>query len=203
MIAATVNKAARPVPAWALYFVAVIPPVWLVYLGLTGGLGVDPVKVMEHQMGEWGLQLFIATLAITPLRRYAGINLLKFRRALGVITFFYILGHLLVWLVLDVQILAQVWADILKRPYITVGMASFLLMLPLALTSNNLAVRKLGGTAWRKLHWLTYPAVILGGVHYLMLVKGWQWEPIIYLCVIGVLLLLRQGGKKAPRTAAS
>nr|WP_110553589.1 protein-methionine-sulfoxide reductase heme-binding subunit MsrQ [Pseudaestuariivita atlantica] len=189
---AVVNSGARRVPTWLVYALAVVPPVWLFYAGLTGGLGIDPVKAMEQQMGLLGLQLFIATLCITPLRRFAGINLIRFRRALGLITFFYILCHLLVWLVLDVQILSQIIADIYKRPYITVGMAAFVLMIPLAITSNNMSVRRMGAAAWNRLHWLTYPAVILGGVHYVMLVKGWQIQPLIYLGVILGLLALRQ-----------
>ena len=86
----------------------------------------------------------MGSLAVSPLRRFAGLNLLTFRRAVGLLAFFYLVVHLLVWLVLDVQILAQVWADILKRPYITVGMAGFLALVPLAVTSNDWAVRRLG-----------------------------------------------------------
>lgn len=145
---------------------------------------------MEHALGERGLQLLILGLAITPLRRHAGLNLLKFRRAIGLLTFFYILLHLLVWLVLDVQILSQIWADILKRPYITIGMAGFVVMLPLAATSNNLSVRRLG-RRWQKLHKATYAVAILGAVHYVMLAKGFQIEPLVYLCVVLLLLGLR------------
>ena len=185
-----INGGLRKVPAWPLYIVGAIPPVWLFIAGVTGGLGVDPVKVMEHQMGEWGLWLLIAGLAVTPLRRHVGLNLLKFRRAIGLLTFFYILGHLLVWLVLDVQILGQVWDDILKRPYITIGMAAFVLMIPLALTSNNWSIRKLG-PKWRSLHKLVYAVAILGALHFTLLVKGFQYEPLIYFAVILGLLALR------------
>ncbi len=184
------NATLRRVPVWAVYLVGLLPPVWFLYQGLTGGLGVDPVKAIEHRLGELGLQALILGLAVTPLRRLIGLNLMKFRRAIGVLTFYYISMHLLVWLVLDVQILSQIWADILKRPYITIGMAGFLMLLPLAVTSNNLSVRKLG-PRWRTLHKLVYPAAILGGVHFVMLVKGWQMEPMIYLAVILGLLLYR------------
>ncbi|WP_163847414.1 protein-methionine-sulfoxide reductase heme-binding subunit MsrQ [Pseudooceanicola aestuarii] len=185
-----INGVLRRVPAWPLYIVGAVPPIWLFISGVTGGLGVDPVKVMEHQMGEWGLWLLIAGLAVTPLRRHVGLNLLKFRRAIGLLTFFYILGHLLVWLVLDVQILSQVWADILKRPYITVGMAAFVLMIPLAVTSNNRSIRRLG-SKWRKLHKAVYAVAILGALHFVLLVKGFQLEPLIYLAAILFLLALR------------
>ncbi len=148
------------------------------------------MKELEHELGELGLQFLILGLAITPLRRFLGVNLIRFRRAIGVLTFYYVACHLLVWLVLDVQILSQIWADILKRPYITIGMGSFLIMLPLAVTSNNYSVRKLGRN-WRQLHKLVYPAVFLGGLHYVMLVKTWQAEPLIYFTVILALLATR------------
>lgn len=184
------NRGLRKLPAWVLYVVAVFPPSLLLYAGLTGGLGVEPIKALEHEIGELGLQVLIATLAITPLRRFTGLNLIKFRRALGLIGFVYIFLHLLVWLLLDVRIVDQILADIVKRPYITIGMLGFVLMIPLALSSNNWSLRKLGPT-WRKLHKLFYPAIILGGIHYVMVVKGWQLEPLIYLGVIVGLLAVR------------
>lgn len=184
------NNVLRRCPVWVLYLVGAAYPAWLLYLGVTGGLGVDPVKALEHEMGERALQLLVLGLAVTPLRQRLGVNLMKFRRAIGVITFFYVLLHLLVWLVLDVQILGQIWADILKRPYITIGMAGFLVLLPLAITSNNWSVRKLG-RRWRVLHKAVYGAALLGGVHFVMLVKGFQIEPLVYLAVIALLLALR------------
>ena len=184
------NSALRRLPAWPLYIFAVFPVIWLFYQGSIGALGVDPVKAIEHQMGRWGLQLLIVGLLISPLWQYVGLNLLKFRRAIGVITFFYIAVHLLVWLVLDVQIVNQVIADIAKRPYITIGMGAFVLMVPLVLTSNNTSVRRLGRN-WARLHKLVYPIAVLGGIHYVMLVKGWQIQPMIYLVIIICLILLR------------
>ncbi|WP_170787493.1 protein-methionine-sulfoxide reductase heme-binding subunit MsrQ [Ruegeria lacuscaerulensis] len=186
----TVNQILRRVPVWAVYLLGLIPAPWLFYQGLTGGLGIDPIEALEHRYGELALQLLIVVLAVSPLRRFSGLNLTKFRRALGVLTFVYVSLHLLVWLVLDVQLPSQIWADILKRPYITVGMAGFLLLLPLAVTSNNLSVRRLG-PRWRVLQRLVYPAAILGGLHYVMLAKGFQIEPLIYLSVILGLLALR------------
>lgn len=188
---AKLNNAVRRIPVWLLYVLGAAYPVWLFYAGLTGGLGVDPVKVMEHALGERALQLLILGLAVTPLRKHLGLNLIKVRRAIGVIAFFYVFAHLLVWLVLDVQIPSQIWADIVKRPYVTIGMAGFLLMLPLAITSNNWSVRKLGPQAWQRLHRLTYAVCLLGGLHFVWLVKGFQLEPLIYLGVIAGLLALR------------
>ena len=191
-----VNLAIGAVPPWLVYSVAVLPPAWLLYQGLTGGLGVEPIKRLEHELGELALQLLIATLAIRPIREWTGVNLLKQRRALGVITFFYVALHLSVWLFLDVQFLDQIWADIVKRPYVTVGMAAFILMIPLAVTSNNLSLRKLGPKRWRRLHRLMYPAVLLGALHYVMLAKGFQIEPLVYLAVTLALLALRISGPR-------
>ncbi len=186
----TLNQILRRIPVWVVYVFGVLPAPWLFYQGLTGGLGIDPIEALEHRYGELALQLLIFVLAISPLRRFFGLNLLKFRRALGVLTFVYVSLHLLVWLVLDVQVPGQIWADIVKRPYITVGMAAFVLMVPLAITSNNLSMRKLG-PRWRSLQRLVFPAAILGGLHYVMLAKGFQLEPLIYLSLITGLLLLR------------
>ena len=191
-----VNLAIGAVPPWLVYSVAVLPPAWLLYQGLTGGLGVEPIKRLEHELGELALQLLIATLAIRPIREWTGVNLLKQRRALGVITFFYVALHLSVWLFLDVQFLDQIWADIVKRPYVTVGMAGFILMIPLAVTSNNLSLRKLGPKRWRRLHRLMYPAVLLGALHFVMLAKGFQIEPLVYLAVTLALLALRISGPR-------
>ena len=194
------NQMARKPPTWAVYGLGALYPAWLLWQGLTGGLGVDPVKVMEHALGEAGLQLLIAGLCITPLRRYAGLNLLRFRRAIGLLSFSYIALHLLVWLVLDVQILSQIWADILKRPYITIGMAGFLLLIPLAVTSNNLSVRRMG-RRWHRLHKLAYVAVLLGALHFVMLAKGFQLEPLLYMVTVLALLFLRVAPPKARKAA--
>lgn len=186
------NAALRRIPTWALYILYLLPVPWLLYLAQTGGLGREPIKALEHELGEIALQLLIIGLCVTPLRQYLGLNLLKFRRALGVLAFTYVALHLAVWVVLDMNLLwAQMWADVWKRPYITIGMAGFALLLPLALTSNNLSVRKLGAATWRKLHKLTYVAVLLGGIHYLWLVKGIQIEPILYMAAILGLLAVR------------
>ena len=199
-LADRLNGALRRVPIWALYILGALPPVWFFYLGITGGLGAEPIKALEHRLGELGLQFLVAGLAVTPLRRFSGINLIRFRRAIGVLTFSYIAVHLLVWLVLDVQDLARIWADIVKRPYITIGMTGFALLLPLALTSNNWSVRKLG-PRWRKLHKLVYLAALLGAVHFVMLKKTWEMEPLLYLGAIVLLLALRVRPQRRVRPA--
>lgn len=184
------NTIARRVPTWVVYIVGLLPIPWLLFQAQTGGLGAEPIKALEKELGLLALQLLIAGLAITPARRYLRLNLIKFRRALGLLAFIYVSLHLLVWLVLDVGILSQIWADILKRPYITIGMAGFACLIPLAATSNNFSIRKLGAT-WRKLHRLTYLAAILAGVHFIWLVKGFQIDPLLYMAAILALLVLR------------
>lgn len=200
MMVDLINRQARKLPTWVVYLIGFLPMPLLFWQGITGALGVDPVKALEHEYGKLALQLLILGLAITPARRHLGLNLLKFRRAIGLLSFFYVLAHLLVWAVLDVQTLGAVWADIVKRPYITIGMAGFALLLPLAVTSNNRSVRALGA-GWRKLHKLTYPAVLLGGIHYVWLVKGWQLEPLIYLAAILFLFALRLPKRRKARVA--
>ena len=185
-----INRLARKLPTWAIYVLYLLPVPVLLYMAQTGGLGREPVKALEHELGEIAIQLLIIGLCITPLRRFAGVNLIKFRRAFGILAFVYVVLHLLVWAVLDVQTLERVWADIVKRPYVTIGMAGFVLMLPLIATSNNRAVRWLG-PLWRRVHLLTYPVALLAAVHFIWVRKGFQLEPILYLVVIGGLLAVR------------
>lgn len=188
-----INGWLRKVPAWPIYPIFALWGGWYFYLALTRNTGIwtNQVQGLEHVVGLLALKLLIAILAITPIRTHTGVNLVKFRRALGVTAFFLVLYHFLVWWFLDVQSLSRVVADIVKRPYITFGMGALVLLIPLALTSNNLSIRKLGPLAWRRLHWLTYPAVLLAAVHFVWLRKGWQAEPLIYLGVIAVLLAIR------------
>lgn len=190
-IANTMNGALRRIPAWSVYVIASVWVGWMFYLAATNQMGPEPINALEREYGAMGFKLLIVGLAVTPLRTWTGINLIKFRRALGVTTFFLILAHFLVWAVLDVQTFARVWTEIVKRKYVTVGMAAFVLLIPLAVTSNNLSIRKMGPVAWRKLHKLVYPIAFLAGVHFLWLVKGFQIEPILYMAAILGLLALR------------
>jgi sulfoxide reductase heme-binding subunit YedZ len=195
-----INSLARRVPVWAVWlgFGWVAP--WLVYLGTTGRLGPEPIKALEHELGEIALQLLIIGLCLTPLRRYLGVNLLRFRRAIGLLAFSYVSLHLAVWLFLDVQDAGRIWADIVKRPYVTVGMTAFALMVPLAATSNNRSVRWLG-PRWRMVHRLTYAVAVLGAIHFIWLSKGFQIEPLAYLAVILTLLALRWRSVRRQRSA--
>lgn len=204
-IVQTINGALRKVPAWTIYIAGAVYAVWQFWLALNqiGPYLVEPINVLERAYGEVGLKLMVLGLMVTPLRKWAGLNLIKFRRAIGVTAFFFVLAHFLVFAILDVQSLSRVWAEIVKRPYVTVGMVAFLLMIPLAVTSNNLSVRRMGAAAWNKLHKLTYPAAILGAVHYLWLVRGFELEPIIYLVVTLGLVAARYVSlwRNKPRTS--
>ncbi len=192
-----IQKAATWAPRWLVYALGLAPAAWLVVAGLTNRLGVDPVKTLENQLGEWAIWFLILGLAVSPLRRLTGLNLMKYRRALGLIAFAYVLLHLTTYVVLDRWLnMAEIVEDVLKRPYIMAGMAAFLLLLPLAVTSNDALVRRMGAPGWRRLHKLAYPACVLGALHYVLLTKTWAFEPIAYLLLILALILLR----KLPKT---
>jgi sulfoxide reductase heme-binding subunit YedZ len=176
---------------WALYILGLCPAAWYFYQAATGGLGFNPVKEFEHVIGIWALRLIIATLAITPLRDLAGINWMRYRRALGLLAFYYVLIHFTVYLLLDLQLnFAAVGGDIIRRPYITIGFACLLLLIPLALTSNNWSIRRLSG-GWSKLHKLIYLIAAGGALHYFMAVKSVTLVPFIHMALVAVLLAYR------------
>jgi sulfoxide reductase heme-binding subunit YedZ len=183
-----INRAARQVPVWAVYALGMALLALPVVLAAAGLSGPDPVKVLEHELGLGGLQLLIATLCVTPLR-WAGINLLKFRRALGLLAFAAISLHFLTWIVLDMGLRwSEVLTDLTRRPYIVVGFAAFLALIPLAVTSNNASIRRLGAAAWTRLHKLAYPAILAGAVHFVMIGKVYTLESGLYLAVILALI---------------
>ncbi|KEO52213.1 protein-methionine-sulfoxide reductase heme-binding subunit MsrQ [Thioclava indica] len=190
-----INGALRRVPSWVVYLAGLIPLAWVVYLTFTGGIGVDPVKGIEHRLGKIALWFLVGGLAITPARRWLGLNLIRYRRAIGLLAFFYIALHLSAWAVLDMGMLwSQALADLVKRRYLLLGISAFILLIPLAATSNNASIRKLGRN-WRRLHWLVYPAVMLGVVHYLLQMKvisteGWLWLTAV-LALLGLRLVPR------------
>ncbi|WJR67131.1 protein-methionine-sulfoxide reductase heme-binding subunit MsrQ [Neorhizobium sp. CSC1952] len=176
---------------WALYAIGLMPAVWYFYLAATGGLGFNPVKEFEHLLGIWALRFIIATLAVTPLRDLAGINWIRYRRALGLLAFYYVLMHFSVYALLDLRLdLGAVGGDIAKRPYITIGFACLLLLIPLALTSNNWSIRKLQ-QGWNKLHKLIYLIAIGGAFHYVLAVKSVTLVPFVHVALIVLLLAYR------------
>lgn len=187
-----INGWLRKIPAWPLYFLLPIPGIYTFVLALLNQLGPDPLYELIRTFGERGLQLIILTLLISPIRRWTGVSLLKFRRAIGLVSFYYICGHMLVWIAID-----QGWnintiiEEIIKRPFITVGMFGFLTLVPLAITSNNYSIRKLGALVWNKIHRLVYLAGAAGVIHYLLVVKAWPMEPIVYTLIVALLLAIR------------
>ncbi|MFN3723716.1 MAG: protein-methionine-sulfoxide reductase heme-binding subunit MsrQ [Paracoccaceae bacterium] len=185
------NAFARRIPTGVVWAAAAVPFVWLVWTAATNRLGADPVKAIELKLGLWGLQFLLASLCITPLRR-AGLNLLRFRRVLGVMAFFYIAMHFVAWVLLDMGLRwDEIVRDLYKRPYIVVGMVGLLAMAPLAATSTNAAIRRLGAVQWRRLHRLAYVAAVAGAMHFVILVKGWPAEPLLYAGAFAAVLLLR------------
>lgn len=191
------------IPLWSVYTVGFLPAVWYFYLGIADQLGADPMKTLERTLGLWALRFLIACLAITPLRQSFGINLLRYRRQIGLLSFYYAALHLAAYTVLDQGLdFAAIIADILKRPYITVGMAAFAILVPLAVTSNNLSIRRLGGQAWARLHKLVYIVIALGALHFVMVVKSWPLQPLVYAALVAMLLGYRIVSKLRRRLAA-
>jgi sulfoxide reductase heme-binding subunit YedZ len=183
-----INKWLAKVSPWWIYGFGLMPAAWYFYLGAVNDLGANPIQTFEHLLGEWALRFLIATLLVTPLRDLTRINLYRFRRAFGLLTFYYVLFHFLTYFILDRAMnLPVIAADILKRPYIIVGMLAFLCLIALALTSNNRAIRAMG-RAWGQLHKLVYVIAILGSVHFFMAVKSWPPRPFVYATIIAVLL---------------
>ncbi|MFN4060767.1 MAG: sulfite oxidase heme-binding subunit YedZ [Paracoccus hibiscisoli] len=188
----TINDTLRRIPVWAVWLAGAVPFALLLWDILTGGLGVDPVQEVEHRLGRTALYFLVGGLAVTPLLRLTGLSLMRFRRAIGVICFAYALPHVLAWVVLDMGLLwGQMGRDILKRPYLLFGMGAFLILLALAVTSNNLALRRMGGQAWRRLHMLVYGGAILAAMHWLWAIKVNEVAPILWAAIIGVLLASR------------
>ena len=173
----------------ALFVLALLPLGQLVYWTWSGNLGANPVQTMTFLTGDWGLYFLLMTLAITPLRRLLGWNWLqRFRRMLGLFAFFYVTLHFLVYLVFDQFFdLASIAADVGKRPYITVGFTAFILMIPLALTSTNAMMRRLG-RRWQRLHRLIYAIGVLAILHYLWLVKADIRRPAAFAALLALLL---------------
>ncbi|MBL9048778.1 MAG: protein-methionine-sulfoxide reductase heme-binding subunit MsrQ [Tabrizicola sp.] len=194
-----VNAFARRVPTWVVYSLGLVPLAFLVWGAVFGGLGPDPVKAIERGLGERGLQFLLASLAITPLRRL-GLNMIRFRRALGLLSFLYIVLHLTAWIWLDMGLRwEEMAADLVKRPYVILGMLGFLVMVPLAITSSNAAIRRMGALAWGKLHRLAYVAILSGILHFVLISKVWTAEIIVYSALAAGLLGARLLPRARPR----
>lgn len=175
---------------WAVWLACLAPFVWLAAQAVLGELGANPIERLIRQLGVWGLRLLIVGLAITPLARLLRKpRLIRFRRTIGLFAFAYVSAHLLTYIGVDQYFdFAAVWRDILKRPFITLGMLAFVLLVPLAVTSTNGMIRRLGSRTWRRLHGLIYAIVPLGVVHYYLLVKADHRPPLVYGAIVLVLL---------------
>ncbi len=173
-------------------------------------LGANPVEKVQDTLGIWGLRFLLLTLAVTPLRELLRFpRLLAFRRMLGLFAFAYVALHFLWYLLVDQAFdWRQLLADVAKRPYVTVGFTALVLLVPLAWTSTNRAMRRMG-RRWQKLHRLVYAAALLGAIHFVWLVKSWPPEPLIYLAIVVALLLFRltpigkKGALRRARAAAA
>jgi len=186
-----INKTLARISPWWIYGLGLIPAAWYFYLGAVNDLGANPIQSFEHLLGEWALRFMIATLLVTPIRDLTRVNFYRFRRALGLLTFYYVLFHFLTYFTLDRGMnLPVIFVDIVKRPYIIVGMVAFVCLIALAATSSNRAIRALG-RGWALLHKLVYVVATLGVIHFFMAVKSWPPRPSVYATIIGVLLAYR------------
>lgn len=197
-----VRRLIRP----ALWLLVIVPAIVLVAQLLLDQLGAEPIESLQKASGKWALRLLAASLAVTPLMLVTGWGwLVAQRRFLGLATFFWALGHLSVYIMLD-QFFdwPEIVKDILEHLYITVGMLAFVLMIPLALTSTKWSIKRLGGKRWNQLHRLVYVSAIAGCVHYLWAVKKDREEPMLYAAVFVVLFalrfILRKPGPRSPRS---
>ena len=191
--AALKSAYAKPV----VHLLCLLPLMVLLWAAFDDGLGANPVETLTHETGEWTLRFLLITLSMTPLRQWTGLaSWIRFRRLFGLYAFFYVSCHFMIWFIADhsLDVVAMV-EDIIKRPYITLGFSALLLMLPLAITSNQAMIRRLG-KKWKSLHQLVYLVLSLGVLHFMWLVKADYLEPIIYAIIAVALLLHRAGPMK-------
>jgi sulfoxide reductase heme-binding subunit YedZ len=185
----------------AIFLICLLPFWSLVWRALNAELGANPVETITHTTGDWSLYFLFITLAISPIRDITGkSSIFRFRRMLGLFVFFYAILHFSTWLVFDHAFnWAEIQKDIYKRPYITVGFSAFCLLIPLALTSTNRMRQRLG-KRWNKLHQFIYVIATLSVLHYLWLVKADTREPVVWACILLLLLFHRLRKKHLVRT---
>src|SRR2546421_10080381 len=191
----------------AVFILCLIPLGGLVWRGFHNGLGANPVEFIQLTTGRWTLRFLVFTLCVTPFRKLLNLpNLIRFRRMLGLFAFFYLCLHFLTYLGPDQSFdLSAMWKDVAKRPFITMGFAAFVLLIPLAITSTTGWIRRLGGKRWQLLHRSIYVAAVCGVIHYYWLVKSHVRKPVFYGALVGILLLWRLGNwffKKGSAVAA-
>ena len=188
----TLSRKIRLIPIWIVYVSGIVPGFFLFVNGYRNSLGPDPVKVIEHELGSYALKFLLVVLFITPIDKTFKLGLTKYRRAIGLLSFWYALAHVLSYIILDKQFYwDEIGKDLIKRPFIILGFLSFSILLVLAITSNNWSIRRLGGLVWKKLHLFVYVATLLAAIHFVMLVKAWPMEPLVYLTLILSLIIYR------------
>lgn len=194
----------RRLPTGVVWALGALPLAVLVWDVFAGGLGVDPVRDIEHRLGRTAVYFLVASLCVTPLLRLARINLMKFRRPLGLLSASYAALHLLAWAVLDMGLRwEQALKDIARRPYLTIGMAALVILLILAATSSNAAIRRLGARRWGAIHRLVYLAAPLALFHWLLAHKIWPEKPLLILGAVAILLGLRLAWARVRRSASN
>jgi sulfoxide reductase heme-binding subunit YedZ len=188
-----------------VFLLCLMPVASLIWRYFHHALTANPIEFITHATGDWTLRFLAITLAITPLRKLLRLpDLIRFRRMFGLFAFFYACLHFTTYIWLDKFFdLAEMWRDVAKRRYITVGFTAFVLLIPLAVTSTTGWIRRLGGRRWQSLHRLIYISAIAGVIHYYWLVKSAVILPLTYGAIIAVLLLWRVGGKYWPKPRAA
>ena len=179
----------------SVFLLCLVPFGELVWRIIKSELGANPVEFLQHATGDWTLRFLIFTLSITPFRKLFNLpDLIRFRRMLGLFAFFYVSLHFLTYLGPDQSFdLSGMWKDVAKRPFITMGFAAFVLLIPLAMTSTAGWIRRLGGKRWQLLHRSIYVAAVCGAIHYYWLVKSDVRKPLFYGALVATLLLWRLG----------
>jgi sulfoxide reductase heme-binding subunit YedZ len=195
-----------------VFGLCLVPLEALAWYALHDGLGANPIEFITHFTGDWTIRFLVIVLTVTPARQLLGLpDLIRFRRMIGLFAFFYGCLHFLTYIWLDKFFdLADMWKDVVKRPFITMGFLGFVLMIPLAITSTAGWIRRLGGARWQTLHRLVYASAIAGVIHYYWLVKSDVRLPLLYGTLVGILLLYRvvmklrrSSAKRAPQPSAA
>ena len=168
------------------------------YWGTINQLGPDPLRFLEHKYGELGLIFLLITLSISTLFKYAKINLMRYRRCIGLVAFYYIVSHICVYFFLDIGLSIDILlSDLQKRYYIIAGFFAFITLIPLALTSNNFALRKLNIKTWNRIHSFIYIAIVLSIFHFILMSKTWTGELYLYTGITIFILILKIKSTKA------
>ena len=189
MFSELTRRALKPI----VFILCLIPLIWLIARGFTGNLGANPIEALIRGLGDWALRFLLITLAVTPVRIVTGwLAVARLRRMLGLYAFFYATLHMLSYVGLDHLFNWSVlWEDFVKRIYITFGVSALVLLIPLAVTSSDKIVRKIGGVVWRRLHRIVYVAAIAAVTHYFLMIKAGYTEPMIYAAVLIILFGIR------------